>query len=109
MPELLEKGPLRQAETGTESPQPDSLVRQAARAKGRSARSRGGAAPENGPADCAPVPLADGYLRRSPVQPVRVSADYYRRRIHRMIGLIVLIAAVITLVRILIGMGILAF
>lgn len=109
MAELLEQEPLRQAETGAAPPQPGSLVRQAARAKGRSARSPGGAAPENGPADHAPVPLADGYLRRSPVQPVRVSADYYRRRIRRILGLIFLAAALIALVRILIGAGILAF
>ena len=57
----------------------------------------------------ASVPLADGYLRRSPVQPVRVSVDYYRRRIRRIIGLIILAATLIALVRILIGAGILAF
>ena len=109
MAELLEQEPLRQAETGAAPPQSDSLVRQAARAEGRFARSRGSTVPEKGSADHAPVPLADGYLRRSPVQPVRVSADYYRRRIRRIIGLIVLAAALIALVRILIGAGILAF
>ncbi|MET0016344.1 hypothetical protein [Oscillibacter sp.] len=109
MAKLLEQETLRQAETGAAPPQLDSLVRQAARAEGRSARGRGGTAPENGSADHASVPLADGYLRRSPVQPVRVSVDYYRRRIRRIIGLIILAAALIALVRILIGAGILAF
>lgn len=106
---LLEQEPLRQEESGAAPPQSDSLVRQVAWAEGRSARSRGSTAPGNGVAGRAPVPLTDGYLRRSPVQPVRVSADYYRRRIRRIIGLIVLAAALIALVRILIGTGILAF
>lgn len=104
---LLEKEP-RQTETGSEEVR-DSLVRQAARFEGRSARRDDRASSEAGSADCIPVPLADGYVRRSPVQPVRICADYYRRRRRRIVGLIALAAVLIALIRILIGTGILAF
>ena len=109
MAEILEREPPCQADAAAENPRTESLVERAARAEGRSAWNSRHASPENEDADSPPAPLADGYVRRSPVQPVRVSADYYRRRVRRIIGLIVLGAVLVVLVRILIGTGILAF
>jgi hypothetical protein len=106
--ELLDKEP-RQTETASEAEQSDSLVRQAAQCEGRNARSGDHAASGAGNADRVPAPLADGYVRRSPVQPVRISDGYIRRRRHRIAGLIVLAAVLIALIWILMGTGIPAF
>ncbi len=41
-----------------------------------------------------PRPAPDGYVRRSPVQPLHVAADYRRRQIRRLVTIAVVIAAV---------------
>lgn len=42
----------------------------------------------------APAPARDGYVRRSPVQPVCEAADYRRRLVKRAVGVVLVIAAV---------------
>lgn len=46
------------------------------------------------PTEAQPVrPAPDGYIRRSPVQPVYEAADYRRRLLWRAVGVVVVIAA----------------
>ena len=84
------------------------LVNQAARLTGRAIRDGGKAAERRwrgkGPAARAPGatvktaayvrPASDGYVRRSPVQPVHEAADYRRRLFLRGLGAVAVLAAV---------------
>ena len=42
-------------------------------------------------ADTEPVVCADGYVRRSPVQPLRTPSDYYRRLLLRAMRIVVVV------------------
>ena len=86
-----------------------SLVNQASRWAGRAAaqgeaalRGRGGGRRGSPPAGAGrsetprPArPAPDGYVRRSPVQPLRVAPDYRKRLIKRIIGGVVLVLLVL--------------
>ena len=87
----------------------NSLVSQARQLAGRTVREAGrldagGMAARPGslsgpagavvPTPAPPVrPAPDGYVRRSPVQPLYRSSDYYRRLVLRAVGTAVLLAA----------------
>ena len=86
-----------------------SLVNQASRWAGRAAaqgeaalRGRGGGRRGSPPAGAGrsetprPTrPAPDGYVRRSPVQPLRIAPDYRKRLIKRIIGGVVLVLLVL--------------
>lgn len=57
----------------------------------------------------AAVTAPDGYVRRSPVQPVREVPGYRRRRVLRVVGGAVLLTALLVLLWLVLRTGILAF
>ena len=86
-----------------------SLVNQAARFTGRAVRQgeaawkRHGEIPRRGrPAPGETVeerpravrPAGDGYVRRSPVQPVFQAADYWRKKLLRGVGVVLLVVLI---------------
>ena len=79
-----ESRPLPESETVREN---GSLIRQVCDLFGRSAP----VPPSQTEADAVQVPprCADGYLRRSPVQPYGVAEDFGRRRIRRIVMIVV--------------------
>lgn len=100
-----------------------SLVNQASRLTGRTirageevlrskARRTGGrrySAPNGNTVETQPRPQSaaeDGYMRRSPVQPVHQAADYCRRLVMRGVGIVVLIAVACAAVSLLLQLGI---
>ena len=67
----------------------------AVRARAGEGRRRSSAARETKTTQAPPVrPTADGYVRRSPVQPLHVAADYRRRLDTRAVTAAVLLAVV---------------
>ena len=67
----------------------------AVRARASEGRRRSSAARETKTTQAPPVrPTADGYVRRSPVQPLHVAADYRRRLVTRAVTAAVLLAVV---------------
>ena len=67
----------------------------AVRARASEGRRRSSAALETKTTQAPPVrPTADGYVRRSPVQPLHVAADYRRRLVTRAVTAAVLLAVV---------------
>ena len=67
----------------------------AVRARAGEGRRRSSAAWETKTTQAPPVrPTADGYVRRSPVQPLHVAADYRRRLVTRAVTAAVLLAVV---------------
>ena len=67
----------------------------AVRARAGAGRRRSSAARETKTTQAPPVrPTADGYVRRSPVQPLHVAADYRRRLVTRAVTAAVLLAVV---------------
>ena len=67
----------------------------AVRARAGEGRRRSSAARETKTTQAPPVrPTADGYERRSPVQPLHVAADYRRRLVTRAVTAAVLLAVV---------------
>ncbi len=59
------------------------------------------------PVSVSPAP--DGYVRRSPVQPIYEAADYRRRIIRRIVNGVVVVIVALVLVWLLLRSGILAF
>ncbi|MCD7888279.1 MAG: hypothetical protein LUG44_11860 [Clostridiales bacterium] len=79
------------------------------RASGASAR-RGSRPQEPVVSDPVSVhPAPDGYVRRSPVQPICESADYRRQIVRRIVNGVVVVIVALVLVWLLLRSGILAF
>ena len=79
--------------------------------RGKAGRFAGGNGnpPAGGTVETEPppqTPAADGYVRRSPVQPVHQAADYYRRLVMRGVGVAVLIAVACVGVYLLLQLGV---
>lgn len=72
--------------------QGEEVLREQAAGRGRrtSSRPRQTAAAPTPP----PRPAPDGYVRRSPVQPLHVARDYRRRQVRRVVTILVVAAAV---------------
>lgn len=100
-----------------------SLVNQASRLTGRTIRTgeevlrnktrgSGGrwySAPNGNTVETPPRPqyaAEDGYMRRSPVQPVHQAADYRRRLVLKGVGVVALIAVACAAVSLLLQLGI---
>lgn len=100
-----------------------SLVNQASRLTGRTIRAgeealrnktrgSGGrrySAPNGNTVETPPRPqyaAEDGYMRRSPVQPVHQAADYRRRLVLKGVGVVALIAVACAAVSLLLQLGI---
>ncbi len=87
--------------------QGEDAVRQAA-----GADSRPGSRPPQEGAASDPVnvrPAPDGYVRRSPVQPIYESADYHRKIVRRVVNGVAAVIVALALVWLLLRSGILAF
>ena len=81
--------------------EPGSLIRQVAGLTGQTgAAGAGTEGKETGPVYCA-----DGYLRLSPVQAYRTAADFRRRRVRRLVGLVLVLALAALLVLALLKIG----
>ena len=97
-----------------------SLVNQASQLTGRAIRKGEAAWKKRGAAGrrrsaCGPTveeaarptrPGQDGYVRRSPVQPVHQAADYRRRLVLKGVGVVALIAVACAAVSLLLQLGI---
>jgi len=57
----------------------------------------------------APVRCADGYVRRSPVQPYGTAEDFMRRRIRRIVTIVIIAGFAVLLVYALMRSGLLVF
>jgi len=73
---------------------------------GRRFRRNGGA---NGPEAAPRQTLFDGYVRKSPVQPVREMANYRRKKVVRAVEVALLLAVLMILLWLVLQSGILAF
>ncbi|MCD8142528.1 MAG: hypothetical protein LUD83_04525 [Clostridiales bacterium] len=87
--------------------QGENAVKQAS---GTGVRRKGRPAPESVVSDPVSVhPAPDGYVRRSPVQPIYEAADYHNRIIRRIVNGVVVVIVALVLVWLLLRSGILAF
>lgn len=59
-------------------------------------------------ADIEPVICADGYVRRSPVQPLRTPSDYYRRLLRRAMGVVAMVLLVLAVLWLLVRYSVLS-
>lgn len=74
-------------------------------ADGRSRQNGGGNGPEGAPGQT----LADGYVRKSPVQPVREMANYRRKKALRAAEVVLALAVLAVLLWLVLQSGLLAF
>lgn len=59
--------------------------------------------------EAAPRPAPDGYMRRSPVQPVRVAEDYRKKQVKKAAGIALLCVCAVVGVWLLLQTNLLAF
>ena len=94
-----------QAAVRTEARDKGSLIRQAGEMF--SLREEDFPLPEEGRAPGEQVICADGYVRRSPVQPYAVPADYQKRRIRKAVTIAVVVCLVVLALAALVKTGLL--
>ncbi len=85
----------------------ENAVRQAGKNAGRRACQPAGEPVVGDQPEIRPAP--DGYMRRSPVQPIYESADYRQRIVRRIVSAVIAVAVMMALVWLLLRSGILAF
>ena len=98
---LHDSGESQAAPAREDVSQPDSLIRQAAALVGQPAPAEAGTEKK----ETGPVYCGDGYIRRSPVQEYRTAADFRRRRIRRLLGLLLVLVLAALLVLALLKTG----
>ena len=97
----------RPSAAGTETRERESLIRQTASMLGMTEESI--APPEEAGGEEERPCCADGYARRSPVQPYRVAEDYHKRRVRKAVTVAVGICAAVLLVIALVRAGLVRF
>ena len=82
-------GPRKTEQDGGTPPERETLIRQICGEMGGAEHK---AAPKNDPEE-TPAPLADGYVRRTPVQTYKTAPDYNKRRIGRAVQVLIVLVA----------------
>lgn len=96
-----------QAAVRTDTRDKGSLIRQAGEMF--SLREEDFRLPEKGAAPAESVICADGYVRRSPVQPYAVPPDYQKKRIRKAVTIAVVVGMAILALAALVKAGLLRF